>query len=164
MWKRGEEESGAGDVEDGVALGYAVADLDRAQLRALLEGGANPDARDRRGMTALMLAAWRGDVAAALGCARDLLEFGADPNAVGAPQGRTALHLAASRDGAKMASLLLEAGADLSARGNRGDTAEDNARESGSESALARLSAEREKRGIASAARIAKAGAGKRRL
>lgn len=108
----------AKERKDGLDLGAAMAELDVERLRDLLEAGANASAKDPSGMSALMRAAGQGDDPAALEAARILLEAGADPSAAG-PRGRTPLHMAATSDGEEMASLLLEFGADWTARSGR---------------------------------------------
>lgn len=81
-------------------------------IRELLGAGADLDARDRHGETALMLAAHRGhgDIAALL------VEVGADLN-VTAKYNLTALMLAIVAGHTAVARLLIQAGADLDVRG-----------------------------------------------
>ena len=55
----------------------AITVKDRATTRLLLERGANPNARQQQGFTALHTAAGHGDVEVA----KMLMEFGADPRA-----------------------------------------------------------------------------------
>lgn len=88
---------------------------DESCLTALLDAGANPNARGKDGETLLRAAlGWR-DTALAH---RLLSKYGADPNAVGR-QG-TPLHQAASQNSYQLAKLLLRLGADPAAvdRGN----------------------------------------------
>jgi ankyrin repeat protein len=88
-------------------LMYAALYGDGVSLRALLDLGADPNARNDAGATALM---WAVDDLAAT---RLLLDRGADPN-VRSADGRTALVLAAGRAGsADMVKLLLDRGARL---------------------------------------------------
>ncbi len=87
-------------------------------MEALLRLGADPNATDSDGRTALMIAAeWGGhaDTVAAL------LEGGAAVDAV-ARDGWTALMRAAYSGKAECARLLLEAGADASLRATRGES------------------------------------------
>jgi glucose/arabinose dehydrogenase len=86
----------------------AAGDLQLA--RRILDQGVPPDARDRLGHTALMLAADRGhrDVAEAI------LDQGAAINAK-TPAGNTALMMAASRGHLEVVRLFLERGADVTA-------------------------------------------------
>jgi hypothetical protein len=84
----------------------------------LLSKGADPDARDGSGMTALMEAVDgnRPDMA------RWLLETaGADP-VVRDDSGNTALHMAVKARNSRACSLLLSAGADIHARNAAGET------------------------------------------
>ena len=82
-------------------------------IRELIERGANVDALDRHGQTALMLAAraGRADLVEAL------IEGRADLN-VTAKYGLSALMLAVVNGHAEVAHLLARAGCDLSLRGN----------------------------------------------
>jgi len=77
-------------------------------LRMLLERGANPNERNREGITPLMVAAACG----ALEAVRLLLRASADLDAVDA-DGDSALYYAASRDQLHIVSFLRQAGATL---------------------------------------------------
>jgi len=89
-----------------------------ADVRALLAAGADAGARDRRGMTALMLGACSGD-GATLGA---LLESpGADVSAT-AKDGQTALQLAAASGQGSCVRVLLGAGADTTRGGGEMST------------------------------------------
>ena len=88
-------------------LMYAALYRDIASARLLLDAGADPNARNDAGATALM---WAVDD---LEITRLLLERKADPN-VRSADGRSALMLAAGRSGASdVVKLLLDAGAML---------------------------------------------------
>ena len=96
--------------EDGVTpLHYAAMYGDAATLRALLDAGADPNARNAAGATALM---WAADD---LAKARLPVDRGADVNATSL-DGRTPIMLAAARAGSsQVLSLLLDKGADPNA-------------------------------------------------
>ena len=74
-------------------------------VHLLLEGGADPNARQDGGFVALHAAAQNGDVA----MARDLLEHGADA-ALATDDGRTALSIAEEQGHDEVAALLRERG------------------------------------------------------
>ena len=82
---------------------------DESAAKAELRDGADPDAQNKFGWTALMRAASEGH----LGMAKLLLGAGADPNRMG--DDGSALHLAAMRGNAEMDALLLDRGASLDA-------------------------------------------------
>lgn len=91
----------------------AVRHGDVSDLRRLLGAGADVNARDERGQTALMIAAHRGqpDVV------RELLGAGAALNHA-AKYGLTAVMGAVIDGHAEIVQLLVEAGADLAIRGS----------------------------------------------
>jgi ankyrin repeat protein len=96
---------------------YAALYGDADALSVLLDKGADPNAKNDAGGTALMYAV------DSLANTRLLLEHGADPNARSG-EGRTALLIAAARAGsAPGVELLLEHGANASARLNDGRNA-----------------------------------------
>lgn len=96
---------------------YAVLHGSQDCVRLLLDYGADPNARNGAGATALMWAA--GDLAKA----RLLLARGAQVN-VASEDGKTPLMIAARHEGAAaIVRLLLEKGAQVNARDVRGDTA-----------------------------------------
>jgi len=90
----------------------AVRRGDVQAVRELLRSGADVDARDRHGQTALMLAAHRGHEEIAV----LLAEAGADLN-VTAKYNLTALMLAIVAGHPAVARVLIRAGADLEVRG-----------------------------------------------
>jgi ankyrin repeat protein len=115
----------SGDLSEAVRSGDA--DL----VRAHLEAGANPDEPQFLGLTPLMRAAVRNDVA----IVTLLLGAGADLNAV-APEGLTAAHVAAEADAADSLEALVAAGADLGALSSNGMNALHHAADLGSVGAI----------------------------
>jgi len=91
----------------------AVAAGDAERLRELLEAGANVDAKDRYGQTALMLAARNGHLEAV----RLLLEYAPDLDHT-AKYHLSAVMLAAINDRLEIVELLVEAGAELRTTGS----------------------------------------------
>lgn len=86
--------------------------MDERLVDILAYGGADLDARDKNGWSALHWAANKGELA----LARKLLELGADPKLRDSSRSRlTALHLAVQRAQADMVELLIDGGADLEA-------------------------------------------------
>lgn len=109
----------------------AVQSADLAAIDAQLASGADVNARDEHGQTALMNAARDGQASVV----RLLAERGADLNHR-AKYGLTAVMLAVIRGHAEVVRMLVEAGADLTptgtgAPGFHGKTAEQLARERG---------------------------------
>lgn len=94
------------DADNGEPLLFGAL-RDVSALKALLEGGANPNLRDSKGYTPLMMVE---QPAAEL-----LLAHGADPKAAD-PRGWTALHAAAADGNTNLITLLLQKGADVDAR------------------------------------------------
>jgi ankyrin repeat protein len=89
---------------------------DSAAVASLLASGADVNARDREGSTALMFAAMRGDAK----MVQALLDAGADPNLKDA-NGETALLLGAAR-GVEIVRALLSEGADPNLADGEGQT------------------------------------------
>ena len=87
---------------------YAASRGDVPVTQALLQAGADPNARDRDGCAPLDTALWRDMRVTDL-----LLAYGADPDAADA-DGSTPLHRAARNDAVLAAKTLLEAGANPS--------------------------------------------------
>jgi hypothetical protein len=110
------------DVQDDrgrTPLLWAVKSKHEPVVCLLLENGANANAEDATGQTALGMAAVRGDTAIATA----LLEKSADVDARADRRGRTALMLAAQSKTDAMVKLLLERGARLDARDDVGHSA-----------------------------------------
>ncbi len=105
------------------ALHRAAAAGDLDGLRSALGAGADPNARDGRGRTALMVAVDEGYTL----LVPPLLAAGADLD-VRAPDGATALFIAAVHRHSEIIAQLMEMGADISIIGPRGNTAVDVAR------------------------------------
>lgn len=104
---------------------------DAAALKARLEAGADVNAKDRYGQSALMLAAHRGHLEAVA----TLLRQGANPDMT-AKYGLSALMLAIVGGHEAVARALAQGGADRALRGTgapgfTGKTAQDLARERG---------------------------------
>jgi len=120
-------------------LMYAVLDGDAAAVRALLDGGADPNVRNDAGAVALMWAT--NDVEKT----RLLLEHGAKVDAK-SDDGRTALLIAAGQRGAApVVKLLLDRGADpsMKAPGGGGETNPLLEAATAGEAAIVRLLVER---------------------
>ena len=105
----------AGDTEFFAAA--KAGDIARVQI--LLDQGADPDARDERGATALHYAAAYGQV----DLVQLLVEHGADVNARG-PIGNTALIYAAQEGHPEVAHILVEHGANAQVPNDYGNTAQ----------------------------------------
>ena len=90
---------------------------DAAQVKALLESGANTESKDDNGHTALHFAAGNNNVE----IARMLVEHGGDVNAVGYID-NTPLLIAAQEGHTEVASILVEGGADIDATDEFGGT------------------------------------------
>ena len=106
------------NYKDGSTLLHLAASQGKADVaKALLQGGANVNAKNRNGATALHRAAHDGNNFVI----KALLQGGADVNAKDR-KGNTPLHLAAANGvHADIQNLLLEAGADPNAKNNAGD-------------------------------------------
>ena len=101
------------------ALYVAAVNADETLIEKLLEAAANPDATLLSGETPLMGAINRGRVQAV----NLLLSGGADPNAKETKHGQTALMWAAAERHSAVTKILIEHGADVSARSIGGFTA-----------------------------------------
>ncbi len=102
-------------LDDRLVVAVFLEDVD--EVRALLEEGASPEARDEEARTALLAAVSAANVE----LARVLLEAGAEPNARGA-DGSTPLHVAAQRRALDLVWLLVRHGADVNAQDDDGNT------------------------------------------
>ena len=112
----------AADQAGNTPLILAAWQGDADKVAALLGAGADVNASNRQGMTALMASTWgrtgRGDA----GIAKALIARGANVNAANI-HGRTALMEVAGNGNAEFAFLLLDAGADVNAQTVNGGTA-----------------------------------------
>jgi ankyrin repeat protein len=100
------------------ALMWAVAERHPEVVQALIDRGAEVDARSKGGFTPLLFAAQQGDVDAA----GILLAAGANVNEA-APNGMTPLLVASSSGQGVLSAFLLDKGADPNAADGRGYTA-----------------------------------------
>jgi ankyrin repeat protein len=106
----------AGDLDKGFAR--AVAEGDIQLLKTLIDQGADVNAKNKEGETALMVASLEGR----LDVAKLLVEKGADVNAKDSV-GANALHYAAMGGSLDVIKYLVMKGADAQAKTEYGDTA-----------------------------------------
>ncbi len=119
---------------DGPPIVDAAKEANWPEVRALLEGGADPNLRYGDGTSALHWASYWDELEAA----RILIDAGADPNAV-TDLGVTPLWPAAENGSASMTALLLGAGADPGVRLLSGETLVMTAARSGDPETVRRL-------------------------
>jgi ankyrin repeat protein len=105
------------DQNGDMALLFAIQKQSPATVRALLAGGANPDAQTANGYPVLVLAA--ANDAANKEVMAALIEAKANVNAPD-PEGKTPLHWAAERNRKDLVELLVKAGADVNLRTKNG--------------------------------------------
>lgn len=109
---------------DKYALHYAAAESDSPEIiQMLLDAGADIEARDSHGATALISAAFNSNP----GVTTNLLAAGANIAAED-DNGATALHFAALNNGPPVLTQLMDAGADLYGEDSDGKTAFDYAK------------------------------------
>lgn len=87
-------------------------------VKVIIEEGADVNAKDSDGSTALMWAAWRNE----LDAAKLLIQSGADVNAKDG-KAVTALMYASEKNSHHVAKLLIEKGADINEKNHKGETA-----------------------------------------
>jgi hypothetical protein len=109
----------AGELENNLIRAAMSCDSLKS-VRALVEKGANLNARDNDGRTALLWAVWHWNCNADV--ARFLIEKGADVNAYD-KNGKTPLMTAANLGFTEAVRLLVEKGADLNVQDEMGETA-----------------------------------------
>jgi ankyrin repeat protein len=109
---------GQGPASD-AALRKAAQDGDMTAVKDLLAKGANVNARDDKGQTALL---WVAPARDNPEMAQLLIDKGADVNAKD-NEGETALMIAASQSNPGILAALIEAGAEVNAQSNSGRTA-----------------------------------------
>jgi len=98
------------DTGSTTPLVWAVKPDNAATMKLLLEHGARPNLMTKKGVTALHVAAWRGNVTAV----RLLIEHGSDPNIKSNSEEHfTPLHCAARFENPDVAEALLESGAKI---------------------------------------------------
>lgn len=114
----GQAESESPEKASSKSLLHAVREGDPEAVKALLAEGADVNAKDGDGWTALMLAIVKGH----LDAARALLCEGADVHSKN-NRGWTALRFAVSMDDSEAVRLLLEMGADVNDKDDEGNTA-----------------------------------------
>lgn len=102
------QSSSASTPQAGIDLHHAARQGDLASLRSRLQQGADPNAKDANGRTALLDAVAGGQIEAA----RVLLDAGAKPS-LASSDGRTPLIEAAAQGRLDITQLLVQAGADL---------------------------------------------------
>ena len=107
--------SGVAAAQDLTSLMHAAKQGHTDTVRALLDGGADVDARNKYGYTALMFGAINGST----NSVRALLAGGADVNAK-TRYGTSVLMLAAFTGQPEVVNVLLDSGADVNAKGKYG--------------------------------------------
>ena len=122
--KRGANPNAKDEHGNNPVLVTAAQRGDHEVLGMLLMAGANPEATDKKGLTALMTAASSGKAE----CVGKLLDAGAQVDAVN-KRGNTALHFAAAYGQLECARLLVRARADRAKENGSGKTALDLAQE-----------------------------------
>ncbi len=132
------------------ALLEAAINNNVAEVARLIQAGADVNARDRIGYTALM---WAANYYA-VDAAKALIEAGADINAKD-NNGYTALMVTVGKGSFDVAKVLIEAGADINAKDNNGYTALMIAEERGSVDVIPLLKAAGRESKNASAAKAA---------
>jgi ankyrin repeat protein len=122
-------------VDGRTPLYIAASMADGASLvKLLLENGANPSLATANGMTPLMAASVRGDVAVA----KQLVDKGIDVN-IKNGAGETALMFAGTNGSPAIVGFLLDHGADAKIKSKRSETALGNAGTSGNEETVRML-------------------------
>jgi ankyrin repeat protein len=116
----------------GEELIRAAYNNDTALARQLLEAGADVNAQEGNGWTALQHAVDQDNEA----LTRLLLDHGAELNRRNIPTGRAAIHYAAMGDDDNLLRLLIERGADIEVRNNDGETPLYDAVSSGKEACV----------------------------
>jgi len=127
MWKLKECVAAGGDINwhnpkwrNGTALMFAAGNGCLEQVKYFVEKGAELDALDRDGATALGFCCTKAEIPSIVAAMKEMTEAGADPNIADA-QGQTPLYVATVNNCQEFMKLLLNMGADQSLADSSGN-------------------------------------------